>query len=120
VRSLAALTVAMFCASFCSAQFSGSVQGVVQDPSGAGVAKATVRIVNKDTQVTETAKSDDSGNFRFISLPPGSYRIVVEATGFAKSEAAVTLLTEQNLNVPIALKVGSTSESVTVTTEAPV
>lgn len=84
VRSLVALAVAMFGASFCSAQFSGSVQGVVQDPSGAGVANATVRSGNKDTPVTKTAKSDDSGNFRFISLPPGSYRIVVGATGFAK------------------------------------
>src|SRR6202041_3110347 len=40
--------------------------------------------------------------------------------GFTKSEVDVTLLTEQNLNVPIALKVGSVSEALTVTTEAPV
>ena len=119
-RALVVLTFAMFCANFCWAQFTGSIQGVVQDPSGAGVAKAAVRIVNKDTQVAQTATSDDSGNFRFLSLPPGSYGIVVEATGFAKSEAAVTLLTEQNLNVPITLKVGSISESIEVTTQAPV
>ena len=43
--------------------------------------------------------------------------MTVEAAGFAKSEADVTLLTEQNLNVPVTLKVGSISESVTVTTE---
>jgi hypothetical protein len=53
-----------------------------------------------------------------VSLAPGDYKISVEATGFSKSEAAVTLLTEQNLNVPIALKVGSATESVVVTTEA--
>ncbi len=102
------------------AQFTSSVQGVVQDPSGAGISKAAVRIVNKDTQVAQTTASDDAGNFRFVSLAPGSYKVTVEAKGFSKSEADVTLLTEQNLSVPITLKVGSIAETITVTTEAPI
>ena len=102
------------------AQFTSSVQGVVQDPSGASVAKATVQIVNRDTQFTQTTTTDADGNFRFLSLAPGAYKITVEMTGFTKSEADVTLLTEQNLSVPISLKVGSTSEAVTVTSEIPV
>jgi hypothetical protein len=101
------------------AQFTSSVQGVVQDPSGAGISKAAVRIVNKDTQVAQTTASDDAGNFRFVSLAPGSYKVTVEAKGFSKSEADVTLLTEQNLSVPITLKVGSIAETITVTTESP-
>jgi hypothetical protein len=110
----------MFWASFCAAQFSSSVQGVVQDPSGAGIAKATVVIVNRDTQVSETAVSGDGGNFRFMSLAPGSYRVVAEAGGFSKSEADVTLLTAQTLSVPITLKIGSISEAISVSAEAPV
>jgi hypothetical protein len=102
------------------AQFTSSVQGTVQDPSGAGIAKASVQLVNTATRSTETATTDGAGNFRFLSLAPGSYKITVEAAGFTKSEVDVTLLTEQNLNVPIALKVGSVSEALTVTTEAPV
>src|SRR3954447_11057448 len=102
------------------AQFTASIQGVVQDPTGAGVAKATIHLVNVATGNTTVASSDESGNYRFISLAPGSYKITAEAAGFSKSEANVTLLTEQNLNVPIALKVGSISESVVVSTEAPV
>jgi hypothetical protein len=120
VRVGLALSLTMFCASFCAAQFSSSVQGVVLDPSGAGIAKATVEIVNRDTQVSETVASSDGGNFRFISLAPGSYRVVVEMNGFSKSEADVTLLTAQTLNVPITLKVGSVSEAISVTAEAPV
>src|SRR5450432_1203535 len=119
VRSGLVLWFAILAASFCSAQFTSSVQGVVQDSSGAGLAKATIRIVSKDTQVAQTGTSDDAGNFRFVSLPPGSYKITVEATGFSKSALDVTLLTEQNLSVPITLKVGSVSETVTVSTEAP-
>jgi hypothetical protein len=100
------------------AQFTANIQGVIQDTSGAGVAKAQIVLINTGTGVKQTATSDPSGNYRFVSLAPGDYKISVEATGFSKSEAAVTLLTEQNLNVPIALKVGSATESVVVTTEA--
>src|SRR3954468_170710 len=102
------------------AQFTASIQGVVQDPTGAGVAKATIHLVNVATGGTTVATSDESGNYRFVSLAPGSYKITAEAAGFSKSEANVTLLTEQNLNVPIALKVGSISESVVVSTQVPI
>jgi len=102
------------------AQFSGSIQGVVQDPSGANVPNAKVTLVNRATHVTASSMSDASGNYRFVSLAPGDYDITVEAGGFAKSQASVTLFTEQNLNLPISLKVGATTEAVTVTTEAPV
>jgi hypothetical protein len=102
------------------AQFTSSVQGVVQDPSGAGVAKANVQLTNINTQATQVATTDASGSFGFVSLAPGSYKVVVEATGFAKAQVDVTLLTAQNLNVPVTLKVGAVSEAVSVTTEAPV
>ncbi len=102
------------------AQFTASIQGVVQDPSGAGVANARVEVVSLSTGVSKTANSDTSGNYRLVSLAPGSYRISIEATGFAKADADVTLLTEQNLNLPISLKIGSARETVTVSTEAPI
>lgn len=120
LRALGLSFAFLFAAATAFAQFTGSVQGVVQDTSGAAVAKATVRIVNTSTQVTETTTSDAGGNFQFVSLAPGSYQVTVEASGFAKAQANVTLLTAQILNVPITLKVGSTSEAVTVTSEAPV
>src|SRR5882724_9129056 len=102
------------------AQFTGSIQGTVQDPSNAAVATAKVTLVSTATGVTATAVSDASGNYRFVSLAPGAYKVTVEATGFSKAQVEITLLTEQNLNVPVTLKVGSISEAVTVTTEAPV
>lgn len=102
------------------AQFTASIQGVVQDQSGAAVPKASLQLVNTATGVTKVASADAYGNYRFVSLAPGNYKITVDAPGFSKAEATVTLLTEQNLNVPIALKVGSASESVVVTTQAPI
>jgi hypothetical protein len=102
------------------AQFTASIQGVVQDSSGAGIAKATVRLVNASTAVSGETTTDSAGNYRFVSLAPGHYKVTVEATGFSKVQSDFTLLTEQNLSVPITLKVGSITEAVTVTTEAPV
>jgi len=102
------------------AQFTSNVQGSVQDPSGAGVAKATVHLVNVATNVTQVTTTDSSGNFGFFSIAPGSYQVIVEAAGFSKTQADVTLLTAQTLSVPITLKIGSATEAITVTTEAPV
>ena len=101
-------------------QFTASIQGVIQDPSGAGVAKAQITLINSATGVQKATTSDPSGNYRFISLPPGNYKLVANAPGFAKAESDITLLTEQNLNLPVTLKVGSASESVIVTTQAPI
>src|ERR1700681_2852527 len=102
------------------AQFSASIQGVVQDPSGAGLGGAKVNLVNTATHVTTTTTADGSGNYHFGSLAPGSYSVTAEASGFAKSQVDVTLLTEQTLNVPVTLRVGSISEAVNVSAEAPV
>src|SRR5438874_8155970 len=118
-----AIRISVFTLTFvCSAwaQFTGNIQGNVEDPSGAAVAQAKVTLVNLGTQVTASTTTDGSGNYRFLSLAPGSYKITVEAAGFTKSETAVILQTNQNLNAPpITVKVGSATESVTVTVENP-
>ena len=119
-RAVLLLCVFLSLASAAFAQFTASIQGVVQDPSGAGVAKATVVVTNQATGVASTTTTDAEGNYRFVSLAPGKYKITATAAGFAKSEADVTLLTSQNLNAPLSLRVGSVSDSVIVSTEAPV
>jgi hypothetical protein len=112
------LTIA--CASLSWAQFTGTITGVVQDPSGAGVAKATVQLTSGETSVSRTTTSDSSGNYDFEAVAPGSYKVTAEASGFRKSEVDITVLTEQRLSVPVTLKVGSVTEAVSVTAEAPV
>ncbi len=54
-----------------------------------------------------------------MSLAPGPYKISVEAAGFSKAETTVTLETNQNLSVPISLKVGATTQSIEVMAENP-
>ena len=104
----------------CFAQFSASIQGTVQDPAGAVVPNAKVQLKNSQTGVVNDSVSDNEGNYRFVSLPPGSYTITVEAAGFNTSTVTFALETSQNLNVPVAMKVASASATVDVTGEVPV
>jgi hypothetical protein len=101
------------------AQFSGNITGNVQDPSGADVPGATVTLTNLSTSENSETTSDSGGNFRFVSLAPGNYKLVVTAKGFATATVSVTLLTEQNLNLPVKLSVGTVSEKVEISGEAP-
>jgi len=117
--SVRLLLAILFLACSTRAQFTGNIQGTVSDPSGAAVSQARVVLLNGATQVSAMVITDASGDFRFLSLGPGSYKISVEATGFSKVETVINLETNQILTVPIAVKVGSASDTVTVTAENP-
>lgn len=114
------LALSVLVTAACWAQFSGSIQGTVQDPAGAVVPNAKVQLKNSDTSVVTTTTSDGEGNFRFVSLAPGSYQINVDASGFNTTAVAFTLATSQNLNVPVAMKVATASQAVEVTGQVPV
>ncbi|MGA8028384.1 MAG: TonB-dependent receptor [Bryobacteraceae bacterium] len=118
-RYIRLLLLSLF-ASICFGQFSSSVQGVVHDPSGGAVANAAVTLINNATQVKQDTTTDNSGNYWFVSLAPGSYTISATAPGFVKTDVPVTLQTSQNLNVPVGLTLASTSTAVEVTGAPPV
>ena len=101
------------------AQYTANIQGIVEDPSAAGIANAKVDLINLATQVAATTTSDASGNYRFLSLAPGTYKVTAEAQGFKRAETTITLQTNQTLNVPITLEVGTLTESVTVSGQTP-
>ncbi len=82
-RSLwAAVLLAMSFAFHAGAQFNGSIEGTVTDPSKAGVPEAQVILVQESTQVTQRATTSESGFFRIAQLPPGPYRLEVSRGGF--------------------------------------
>ena len=120
LRFYALLLLIVGCTTAAFAQFTSSLQGTVQDPTGAGISKANVQLMNDATAATVSTTADASGNFRFVSVAPGAYIVKVAANGFSKAEIHITLLTEQNQSIPITLKVGAATESVTVTTDAPI
>src|ERR1700733_4056112 len=61
---------------------SGTVSGVVTDPSGALIAGAKVRLTNPVTGFEQMAVTDNNGAFRFNSVPVNKYRLEVSSQGF--------------------------------------
>jgi len=100
--------------SYAQTVFSGNIQGVVTDPSGASVAGATVALRNVDTGVEVTATTSASGNYRFSSLAPGRYTVRVESAGFSVAEERVTLETNQTQGINIRLSLASSKQTVSV------
>jgi hypothetical protein len=99
--------------------YSGSVTGVVTDPSGATVPGAKVTLVDRNKGYSFTATTDSTGRYLIRSIPPGSYRIRVEAKGFqAEQQTGVTLDVSQNISIDFALKVGGASETIEVNAQS--
>lgn len=117
--SVAIVCLILLTSATCRAQFSGSLQGSVQDPTGAAVPSALVTLTNVDTNVRQQATADASGVYRFASLAPGSYDLSATAAGFAGSKTSLSLSTNETRNVPIVLSVGQINSSVQVTTQQP-
>ena len=70
------------CAVASSAQTSAEITGLVTDPAGAAVSGASVTITNKATGANRNATTNSEGLYSFPSLPPGTYELKVEQTGF--------------------------------------
>src|SRR5437763_15977332 len=77
--SVLRLVLALFVAVFPSLaqQITGSITGAVTDPTGAAVTGAAVKLTNTETGAIQNSASDESGNFRFLLLPPGNYSLQV-------------------------------------------
>lgn len=116
VLLLAALTSCSWAQSINS-----EILGVVTDESGAAVAGARVRATNKETNIFKDALSANDGRFRINLLSPGSYVLTVEKEGFSKYQEGPFVLTlNQAAEFTVGLKVGSLTETVSVSSEAPV
>src|SRR5580698_93205 len=103
----------------CFAQFTGGVQGTVQDSKGAVIPNATVTLINADTGVTQTAVSNTNGVYRYSSLAPGNYTVSTTQQGFSPASVSFNLATDQVRDVTLVLDVQKAVATVTVTTEAP-
>ncbi|HXN22898.1 MAG TPA: TonB-dependent receptor [Candidatus Dormibacteraeota bacterium] len=105
-------------AAVCHAQGLGSIVGRVTDPSGAAMASAKVTVTQEGTGLSRGAASDPDGLFVIPSLPPASYIMIVEAPGFSIArQTGITLLADQTLTVNMTVKLGSTTEILTVTAD---
>ena len=93
---------------------SGTINGVVTDPSGGVVANATVTIHNPVSQYERNTTTDTSGNFSFSNIPFNPYHLSVNLQGFAPYAQDVDVRSGVPITLKVALKVATTQTSVTV------
>jgi hypothetical protein len=98
----------------------GNISGTVTDAQAAVISGAAVTVANTDTGAITRLTTNASGHYEALLLLPGSYTITVESAGFKKAvRAGVTLELSEQLQINFQLEIGGTTESVTVTAEAP-
>ncbi len=114
---LAGLLIGLSFSGPAEAQYRGSFQGTVTDPSGAVVPDAKVTLASVETGITKQATTNGDGVYSIPGLAPGHYNLTVEKTGFTKRILNdVLLASEQAQSQDVVLQVGQqTAQTVTVT-----
>jgi hypothetical protein len=93
---------------------SGSINGVVTDPSGAVIPGANISIHNPVSGYERSATSDANGRFNFGNVPYNSYHLSVTATGFSNHSQDVDVRSAVPASLTVTLEIGASAETVTV------
>jgi TonB family protein len=93
----------------------GEITGIVVDPTGALVPRASVRVTNIDGPLSMTKVTNGSGEYSFSPLPPGRYDIDVTVPGFQRvRREMVSIEGAQRIVLNLQVKVGAVSQTTTV------
>lgn len=119
---IALVTLAILSSAPLRAQlYAGSVTGVVTDPTGAVIPGAHLKLVDEEKGFSFTGDSDATGRYVFRQVPPGAYKLTVEAQGFqSQTQSNIKLDVSQNVTVNLAMQVGATQQAVEIQASAPV
>ena len=98
-----------------------AILGQVTDSTNAAVPGATVTVIERDTGLKRSARTDDAGRFDFPQLKPGTYTVRAEAQGFQPQQADnVSSGLGQKQTVNLTLRVAQSTQTVEVSAEAPI
>lgn len=98
----------------------GTISGTIFDQSNAVLPGATITVINTGTGFQRNTLSSETGDYNLSGLQPGTYEMTVELSGFRKFvQSAITLQVDQNARINVRLEVGSATETVMVTAQAP-
>ena len=112
--TLAALALTTACSAQAQSTTSGYVSGTVTDPARATIAGASITLQNRATALVLTARSGPDGSYHIDFVPPGTYSLRVEASGFSSQEQPVTVTVGQSATINTQLALGASSATVTV------
>ncbi len=97
----------------------GTLNGYVTDSNQAALAGATVSVTNEATNLTRVFTTNSQGDFTFVTLPPGTYTLKVDATGFGTySKTGIVVNANEVTRSDVALAVGRVTQDVTVSAQA--
>ena len=112
---LPVLVLFLAAASLRAQNTAAQLNGTVADSSGGVVPQAHLSIKNEGTGLVRETQSDGTGSYVFRALPPGIYTLTVNAAGFEVfAQRGIQLTVAQNATLAVGLKVGSNTETVTV------
>src|SRR5258708_2095343 len=119
---LAALCVLLFSSPSALGQaVNATLLGTVTDSSAAAVANVKVTITETNTGISRTSQTNESGNYVFPDLPPGTYAVTAELSGFKRaSRVAIDVIVNTSQRVDLLLQPGNVSETVVVEEETPI
>src|SRR5215475_9704433 len=110
-----------FAGNLSAQEFTGNVNGRVNDDSAAVIPGVNVTLRSPAMQGERAAVSDESGSYRFILLAPGTYSVKFELPGFRSViREGVVVEVGRTTTINISLQVATLAEAVTVTGESPV
>jgi hypothetical protein len=120
-RILIATLCLVLAVGLCAAQeFRGAISGRIADAGGAVIANAKVTVTNSATNAASTTTTNENGDYTVLYLIPGNYSVAVEAGGFKKAvRQNVEVRVGDRLKLDLKLEVGGVTETVNITTDAP-
>ena len=115
-----AIPLIFLCAKSQAQAVFGSIFGTVTDASGAAIPNATVIVTDVDKGISQTVKTNESGNYRIDRLVPDKYTVKVTADGFTAAETdAVDVVANGAPKVDETMAIAGTTQQVTVTAAPP-
>ena len=102
-------------------QVTARLSGRISDRTGAAVPDATVTAINKETGVSRTVRSNQSGWYQLLELPIGRYEIHTSKEGFAEEmREGIFLVVGQDATADLTVQIGEVKQQITVTENVPV
>jgi hypothetical protein len=97
-----------------------TLSGTITDPSGAAVVGANIKLVNVETAVESTTEANQLGQYRFLFVNPGSYKLTVTQNGFRTlTREGLVVVSGEAATLDLTLQLGAVSETVVVSDKAP-
>ena len=104
-----------------AASIDGQIEGIVRDPAGAAIAKASVKVRNLGTGLERQSDSNESGYYRFSVLPRGEYEVSVTSTGFnSVKQTGVSIGAGTTATINFDLGIKSATTEIVVNASGPI